>query len=90
MKTKLTITHNGFHGYSSKTIVVDGKPGEEVELTDSQIKKLSRAACGCSDCTCGETLLKALSDWGMSEHPRMIEIPEEGTEIEIDGNYPQR
>ena len=90
MKTKLTITHNGFHGYTTRSIVVEGNPGEEVELTDSQIRKLSRAACGCSDCKCGETLLKACSDWGLAYEPRMIQIPEEGTEIEIDGNYPQR
>jgi len=90
MKTKLTITHNGFHGYSAKTIVVDGKPGEKVELTDSQIKKLSRVACGSSSCTCGETLFKALSDWGISYDPRTIEIPKNGTEIKINGNYPHR
>lgn len=90
MKTKITITHNGFHGYTSRALVVDGKPGEKVELSDSQIKKLSRGACGSSDCRCGETMLKALSDYGMAYEPRYLTIPEVGTEIEINGNYPQR
>ena len=84
------ITHNGFHGHTTVALIVSGKPGENVELTDSQIKKLSLAACGSSTCKCGETLIKACSDWGMTEHPCMIEIPEAGTEIEITGNYPQQ
>ena len=85
---KLTITHNGFHGYTTLSIIVTGKPGETIELTDSQIKRLSRAACGSSACKCGETLLKACSDYGMVSEPRMIQIPEDGAEIEINGNYP--
>lgn len=92
MKTKLTITHNGFHGYTTRSIVVDGNPGQRVELSQAQIKKLSRAACGMSDCKCGETMLKACEQpepWN-PEAPVYLTIPETGTEIEVNGNYPQR
>lgn len=92
MKTKITIINNGFHGYTTRSIVVDGKPGEEVELTDSQIKKLERAACGVKGCMCGESLIPRQKDaWNwMPGDPLFIKIPEIGTEIEINGNYPQR
>jgi hypothetical protein len=92
MKTKITITHNGFHGYTSRALVVDGKPGEKVKLTSSQIKKLERAACGMKDCTCGESLIpRQLDAWNwMPGDPIYITIPKVGTEIEINGNYPQR
>ena len=93
---KITITHNGFHGYTSRTVELSGEPGERVELTASQIKKLSRAGCGMSDCTCGESILGALlrrdgEFYDPMHSPRaFISIPEEGSEIRINGNYPQR
>ena len=88
---KLTINHNGFHGYTSRTISLSGKPGELVTLSESQTKKLSRAGCGCADCTCGESLLAAcepMESGGPSE-PRRIRIPADGFEINVRGNYPQ-
>lgn len=87
-KMKLTITHNGFHGSTSSSIIVDGNPGDNVELSRSQIKKLDRTACGISECECGESLLvacDATSPFG----PAFIAIPEEGTEINVNGKYPQ-
>jgi hypothetical protein len=88
---KITINHNGFHGYTSRAIVVSGKPGERVELTPSQIKKLARAACGCHDCSCGESLLKCCDpNYDTFENgPRFILIPTIGNEINVRGNYPQ-
>ncbi len=89
MQTTITIRHNGFHGITTKTIRVWGKPGDTAILSPAQIKKLDRAACGMSDCRCGETMLKALSDWGFAQEPCKIEIPK-GGEIKIRGNYPQQ
>ena len=89
-KMKLTITHDGFHGETSCTILVCGQPGETVVLSAGQIKKLSRAACGMSDCRCGETMLKALSDYGVSQEPCLFVIPEDGNEIQLRGSYPQQ
>lgn len=92
MKTKLTISHNGFHGRTTRSIVVIGIPGQRVELSRSQIKKLSRAACGSSDCRCGESMLAGLEQlepWN-PEGPVYVTIPENGTEIAVDGHYPQR
>lgn len=93
MKTKLTITHNGFHGYTIESIVLPGNPGDKVELSRSQIKKLARAACGMSDCRCGESILNSdifedSKPWERNS-PIFITIPIE-SEIEISGNYPQR
>lgn len=89
---KLTITHNGFHGYTSSTLVLNGKPGEQIQLSSSQVRKLKRAACGMSDCKCGESLLDACyvpEPW--KDSPAVfIDIPESGNEIKIKGNYPQR
>jgi hypothetical protein len=87
---KLTINYNGFHGYTSATILVNGKPGEVVELSDSQTRKLAGAACGYSGCQCGENMLKTCEDWMQSENPRSLRIPEDGNEIGVNGNYPQR
>lgn len=91
MKTKITINHNGFHGYNARSIVVDGKPGERVELSCSQVKKLERAGCGCSDCKCGESLLAAceIPEPWMPDSPVFLTIPTEGNEISVRGNYPQ-
>ncbi len=92
MKTKLTITHNGFHGYISCSIIVSGNPGDRVELSPAQIKKLSRAACGMSDCRCGESMIAACyrpEPWN-PEGRTFLTIPETGTEIEVSGNYHQR
>lgn len=94
MKTKITINHSGFHGRSSRNIVVDGAPGDRVELTASQIRKLSRAACGMADCTCGETLLGAceireIQD-GAHWYPTIrawITIPDDGEKIDLNGQY---
>ena len=88
MKTKLTINHNGFHGYTARSIIVSGNPGDRVELSPAQIKKLSRAACGMSDCRCGESLIPFQPEpW---TDRAFITIPSDGTEIEVSGNYPQR
>jgi hypothetical protein len=88
---KITINHNGFHGCTICTLNLAGKPGERIELTCSQIKKLSRAACGMSDCKCGESLLAACEELGPWEDaPReFIRIPASGNEINVRGNYPQ-
>lgn len=88
---KITINHNGFHGHTTRAIIVDGKPGQRAELTQSQIKKLARAACGMSDCNCGESLLKAfeLKEPWMSDSPTFFTIPDCGAEMEVKGNYPQ-
>lgn len=91
MKTKLTITHNGFHGYTSASLVVEGNPGDRVELSPAQIKKLKRKACGCSDCKCGESLLAACAipePW-RNDSPVYLIIPVDGTDIDVRGNYPQ-
>jgi hypothetical protein len=92
MKTKISITHNGFHGYTTRSLTVIGNPGDRVELSPAQIKKLSRAACGMSDCRCGESMLAACEQpepWN-PEAPVYLTIPETGTEIEVSGNYPRR
>ena len=88
---KITINHNGFHGYTSRTISLSGKPGELVTLSESQAKKLNRAGCGHSDCTCGESLLAACEPIETSDpsEPRQIHIPTEGCEINVRGNYPR-
>lgn len=92
MKTKLTITHDGFHSLTSRNIVVEGSPGSSIELSPSQIKKLGRAACGMADCTCGESLLFAceIPEPWRPNSPVFITIPEEGTEIKVSGNYASR
>ena len=88
---KLTITHNGFHGTRSRSIIVDGNPDDEVALTELQIWRLGRVACGHPGCTCGETMLVACSDWGMTDYPHKIRIPADGAaEICVEGYYPQR
>lgn len=88
---RITINHNGFHGYASRTILLSGKPGELVTLSESQTKKLGRAGCGCADCTCGESLLTACEppETGDPSEPRRIRIPANGREINVLGNYPQ-
>ena len=89
---KVTINHNGFHGWNARTINVDGRPGDVVELTESQVKRLKNAACGGSDCKCGESLLAACEEEPrMSHEPRFfIRIPADGSDITVTGNYPQR
>ena len=89
---RITIRHNGFHGYTDRTLNVDGKPGDVVELTASQVRRLKSAACGSSDCQCGESMLAACEEEPrMSFEPRyFLAIPDEGCEISVDGNYPQR
>lgn len=84
---KLTITHNGFHGETRIKIIVDGKPGDIIDLTDSQVKRLSRAACGVADCQCGETMLRACYDWDYNYEPRLLQIPESGDKINVTGRY---
>jgi len=86
---KLTINHNGFHGQSCITLRLAGKPGDVVELSESQIRKLETHPCGMTDCRCGESMIRACSDWGQSEAPKMMLIPESG-EINLRGNYPQQ
>ena len=92
MKTKLTINYTGFHGFDARSIVVDGNPGDRVQLTPSQVKKLRRAGCGLADCKCGESMLKVaeIAEPWRDDCPAYITIPESGTEIEVRGNYPQR
>lgn len=92
MKTKITITHNGYHGYTSRSLVLDGAPGARVELSSAQIKKLDRAACGIASCRCGESLLIATDrtePW-RPDGPVFINIPTDSLEITVVGNYPQR
>jgi hypothetical protein len=87
----ITIKHNGFHGRTSRTIRVAGKPGDTVELTPSQVRRLRGAACGCSACTCGESMLSACDPESRCGYdPQyIIKIPASGV-VEVDGNYPQR
>lgn len=88
---KLTINHNGFHGYTRVTLLVKGLPGSRVELTPSQIKRLERAGCGMRDCSCGESVLGALG-WrtGLSDgEDPFLEIPEGSKEINVVGHYLQ-
>jgi hypothetical protein len=88
MKTKLTINHNGFHGYTTRLIIVSGNPGDRVELSQAQIKKLSRAACSSSDCRCGESMIPFQPEpW---TDRAFLTIPEIGKAIDVSGNYPQR
>ncbi len=67
---KITITHNGFHGY--KTVSFFGRPtqpksGDQnnpwdgvkspvffISVTRQVAKRLNKAVCGMSDCCCGE------------------------------------
>jgi hypothetical protein len=87
---KLKIKHNGFHGLTSASIVVDGNPGDLVLLTQSQINKLKHKSCGMEDCRCGESLLAACEipePWSV-EPSVFIQIPDSGAEIEVRGNYP--
>lgn len=89
---KLTINHNGFHGLTSRTIMVRGSVGQRIELSEAQIKKLKRAACGQTECKCGESLLNAdcfeiPAPWESS--PKVfVTIPANET-VEVRGNYPQ-
>jgi hypothetical protein len=88
---KLTINYNGFHGVDARTIAVEGKPGDRVKLTPSQVKKLRSAGCGVNGCQCGESFLKVaemIAPW-QKDCPAFITVPEFGTEIEVVGNYPQ-
>lgn len=91
-KMKITINHNGFHGWNARTVDVIGKPGDIVELSASQVRRLRNAACGCRDCKCGESLLAACEeDPQMSFSPKyFLRIPTSGSEINVTGNYPQR
>ncbi len=87
---KITINHNGFHGLTSRTISVHGWYGDLVCLSDSQVRKLARAACGSSTCKCGESLLIACEYFGDPKHTAVyFKIPAEGNEINVRGNYPQ-
>ena len=90
---KIVISHDGFHGCTSRTIDVSAQPGERVQLSESQVKKLARAGCGMSDCTCGESILTALmrredSNWFPGELA-FVTMPASGSEISVRGNYPQ-
>jgi hypothetical protein len=88
---KYKITHNGFHGFTSTALVIDGKPGEQVQLSASQAKKLGRAACGMTDCKCGESILNGREFF--CDHTKdvfFITLPESGNQISIKGNYAQR
>ena len=88
---KITIKHNGFHGWTSHSLIVDGKPGDRVQLTESQVRRLSGKACGMVSCKCGESLLAACDipePWNAAS-PVFLTIPESG-EICVNGNYPQR
>lgn len=85
---KIIITHDGFHGTSTLALKVNGKPGEIVTLSETQVQKLGKACCGMRDCKCGESMIKALSDWQESPTPNHLIVPESG-EIELRGNYPQ-
>ena len=92
MKTKIAITHNGFHGRTTISLIVSGRPGDRVRLSSSQIKKLSNSACGMSDCCCGETMLSACDGyerWDQS-NIRYIVVPQLGNNINLIGFYPQR
>jgi len=88
---KITINHNGFHGYTSRTLLLKGAAGERVELTCSQVKKLERAACGISACKCGETLFAAceIPEPWLEAAAVFLVIPTTGNEINVRGNYPQ-
>jgi hypothetical protein len=86
---KITINHNGFHGHTSAVLNVPGKPGDKVILTPHQIRKLRVIPCGCDSCSCGESMLRALSDYGQRFDPCKLTIPASG-EINIRGNYPQQ
>jgi len=88
---RLTINHNGFHGFTRRSIVVSGKPGDRVQLSPSQVKRLARVACGMNDCCCGESLLDACIWEHLDfEDPVYLDIPATGTEIKVRGHYPQR
>ena len=91
MKTKVTISHDGFHGQTQRSITVEGKPGDVVQLSPSQVKKLERAACGINGCKCGESLLHLLDraePWNPSG-PVTLKIPASKL-IEGKGYYAQR
>ena len=91
MKMRIRINHNGFHGRCSATVIVAGAPGEAVELSASQVRRLRNLACGIKSCECGESLLAACEDeTSMSGEPRyFLRIPREGDVIHVSGNYPQ-
>lgn len=88
LNMKIKISHNGFHGHTSAIIQVNGRPGDRVRLTPSQVARLKPMACGCSDCKCGESLLAACEDEARIDGEYWLHIPESG-EIEVQGNYPQ-
>jgi len=91
---KLTITHNGFHGYQTHTVrgtmtLAQGwsrgcgvPEGETVEGYQVEITEsgAKKFACGAAGCKCGEGL--AASFWVSRDKVS-------GSEISVNGNYPQ-
>ena len=87
-KTKLTVTHNGFHGFTTHSVLgviedeVGGKygetPGYRVTISKSGAEKFR---CGVADCKCGEHL---------SESFWVPKSAVEGKSVTVRGLYPQR
>jgi len=80
------IEHTGFHGFSSLTLRLAGKPGDVVTLSSGQAQRLRTAACGMEDCACGESMIGACLD-GHPDKPLRLRIPTEAEAIELVGKY---
>lgn len=106
---RITITHHGFHGMTTVRLrVKDGQtvgcPRDTVStiyLSESQARKLDRAACGMPACRCGESILRAICWQSFSGDPMGYDgwnLPLQGEsakitsgrceiEVEVRGNY---
>ena len=100
---KITICHNGFHGWIRADINVKSSQIERpdyleddlviIRLTDSQIRRLRKVACPGGDCKCGESMLTPLVGTEYNEHPTYVVYCTASElnagQINQWGNYPQ-
>ena len=82
------ITYNGFHGYRDLRFHIPGDwptraESNEVEVSERVGRRLNRAVCPCSDCTCGEGVARQDgTHWWVS-------LPFENGGV-VRGEYPQQ
>jgi len=85
----ITITHNGYHGYTTVSLRVDqgAQPGDRVEVSRAVARRLNNEVCGCTDCQCGECIARPDNYPGSPDCRWWVTIPQDGEEIR--GRYPQ-
>lgn len=86
--TRVTIQHNGFHGYRDLSFLAPtvAKPGDTVRVSSRVARRLNDAVCGCQACRCGEYVAFAA---GPMMDRWYVTLPAEGRDGKVSGFYPQ-